>query len=254
MPYYDHEPAGKRKMKKIALILSEYQKELGKSSLKILDVGCGDGHLSAYMASLGHDVCGIDVSSEAIGAATKRYQKEKVEYKVQDVSKMESTYDVVTAFEVCEHVPELPFFLTAIQKRLNQNGLFLVSVPNGWSIEEMIRRVLQHTAFGARLKRFIRGKNILPKSDSQSHADSPHVHFFSLRKWKKVFQSHQFVIVRPIYGVSVFFKQLYYIFLRRSISSNKKTFQFLDRFDENLVKKVPKSFADGWIITMHNQK
>src|SRR5579871_5806045 len=38
---------------------------------RILDLGCGDGALTAKLASLGCDVIGVDASAQQIGAARK---------------------------------------------------------------------------------------------------------------------------------------------------------------------------------------
>ena len=47
----------------------------GVRPCRVLDVGCGEGYISIYLASIGFDVTGIDISGKAIGLA-KKHAKE----------------------------------------------------------------------------------------------------------------------------------------------------------------------------------
>ncbi|MDR1481964.1 MAG: methyltransferase domain-containing protein [Synergistaceae bacterium] len=44
----------------------------GRIRGKILDTGCGPGRTSIYLAKLGYDVTGVDISDNAIGRAARR--------------------------------------------------------------------------------------------------------------------------------------------------------------------------------------
>ncbi|MEA1864462.1 MAG: class I SAM-dependent methyltransferase [Euryarchaeota archaeon] len=46
--------------------------EFGTEKLKILDVGAGNGSLSLLFAEMGHDVVGIDISTEMLAVAKKK--------------------------------------------------------------------------------------------------------------------------------------------------------------------------------------
>ena len=54
-------------------IFDEVKKDLKKlkPNSKILDLGCGTGHLSKFIAALGHDVIGIDPSKKMLSLANK---------------------------------------------------------------------------------------------------------------------------------------------------------------------------------------
>ncbi len=252
LKYYSHEPAGVRKMQKIAEVLELEKKMNNKESLSILDIGCGNGHLAAFMAALGNQVTGIDENNEAVAFAQKQYASEGVVFSNKKLTEFANKFEVITAFEVCEHIPELNNFLNELKNKLNDNGLFLISVPNGWSLEEMVRHLVQHTSWGQKLKSFVRRKNILPKSNTQSNADSPHVHFWSYNKWHKEFTAAGFKIEKT-FKVSWFFKQFYYLGGRRFVKPNSKVFCFLDWLDDKLVRVLPKCWADGWIIVMRKK-
>lgn len=246
--FYAHEPAGVRKQRLIAEVLEREQTRCGKPSLRILDVGCGNGHLSAFMASLGHSVTAIDTAPVAIATARVEYKNLDVRFLVAGIADISEIFDVVTAFEVCEHVSDAKKFVGLLRARLASSALLIISVPNGWSIEENARRFIQHTALGQKIKHWLRRTTALPKCSGQSHADSPHLHFWGAGKWQKIFQSAGFSL-EHIWNVSVFFKQLYYLGLRRFLKPSSVFFRGLDWVDGFLVTCSPRSLADGWIMT-----
>jgi len=90
--------------------------------IKIVDVGCGGGILAESLARVGAQVTGIDASEQLIKLAKyhiklNRDISEKVNYiytTVEDFANKESensTYDVVVASEVLEHVSDPQLFL-----------------------------------------------------------------------------------------------------------------------------------------------
>lgn len=245
--WYAHEPAGARKQRCLAQILAREQKRRGKTSLRVLDVGCGNGNLAAFISSLGHTVAAIDTAPEAVSAARRAYQNLAINFLVADVAQIAETFDVVTAFEVCEHVSVVSDFVENLRSRLVADGLLIISVPNGWSVEELARRFIQHTAFGKKFKQCLRGRALLPKCDAQSSADSPHLHFWGGRQWRKIFRSAGFTLER-VWNVSLFFKQLYYLGGRRLIKPGGAVFTILDSIDSLVARVSPNFLADGWLM------
>ncbi|CAD7767199.1 MAG: Ubiquinone/menaquinone biosynthesis C-methyltransferase UbiE [Candidatus Argoarchaeum ethanivorans] len=53
--------------------------EFGTEKLKILDVGAGNGSLSLLFAEMGHDVVGIDISTEMLAVAKKKAKERGVD-------------------------------------------------------------------------------------------------------------------------------------------------------------------------------
>lgn len=244
--FYSHEPAGMRKMRIIESWLETKAKEIGKTELRILDVGCGNGHLTAFMASRGHKVIGIDESADAIAQAKEKYVGPEF-LQLDSLDSFKEKFDIISAFEVCEHIPPLHDFLESAHNHLADNGSFLMSVPNGWSIEEMLRHFMQHTTVGNALKKQLRATGMLPKSNNQSHADSPHVRFWQYGQWKAAFEVSEFVLAKSA-NVSFVFKQMFYIGLRRFLRPTSSIFQLLDRVDNRLVSLLPRPLADGWLM------
>jgi len=53
---------------------------------KVLDIGCGEGYNSIYLASRGFDVLGIDISKKAIKYAKENAKKFKVKVQFKEMN------------------------------------------------------------------------------------------------------------------------------------------------------------------------
>jgi SAM-dependent methyltransferase len=98
----------------------------------VLDVGCGCGYGASHLAAAGASVLGVDVSPEAIGFAQEHYRRPGLAFAVMDARALavEGPFDVVTCFEVIEHVDDAPRVLDEIAKVLADDGILVVSTPD----------------------------------------------------------------------------------------------------------------------------
>lgn len=106
---------------------------------KVLDVGCGGGILSESMARLSfvEKVQGIDLSTDVLEAAKLHKQKDpiledKLSYNlmaIEDIPKDEK-FDIVTMFEVLEHVDYPSRVLLEGLNRLEVGGWLFLSTIN----------------------------------------------------------------------------------------------------------------------------
>lgn len=100
----------------------------------ILDAACGTGYGSSLMSERGaKKVVGVDISKEATDYCNQHYEKENLEFKIGDCTKLnlaDSHFDVIASFEAIEHIKEADSFLAEIKRVLKKNGLFIVSTPN----------------------------------------------------------------------------------------------------------------------------
>ena len=98
-----------------------------------LDVGCGAGLLCEPLARLGAEVTGIDAAPENIAAAQLHSVSGDlpIDYHVGDLSAVTGQrFDLVTAFEVIEHVTDPAAFVHGLAGALKADGLLLLSTPN----------------------------------------------------------------------------------------------------------------------------
>jgi len=99
----------------------------------VLDTGCGVGYGTDYLAQSASHVVGVDNESEAVEFAVARYRSENTAYLVGDCQRLpfaSRTFDVVTSFELIEHLPDANAYLDEVRRVLRQGGIFLVSTPN----------------------------------------------------------------------------------------------------------------------------
>jgi ubiquinone/menaquinone biosynthesis C-methylase UbiE len=54
-------------------VFAEQVREVGRGESRVWDVGCGPGHVTAFLAGLGLRAAGIDLSGEMIEQAAKRH-------------------------------------------------------------------------------------------------------------------------------------------------------------------------------------
>lgn len=97
---------------------------------KLLDVGCGVGRFCRAASVANWDVTGIDVSKTAIekGKATATFPM--MSCTAEELADSGQVFDVVTAFEVLEHLSAPVNLLDTIQRLLKPGGSFFCSVPN----------------------------------------------------------------------------------------------------------------------------
>lgn len=98
----------------------------------VLDVGCGVGYGSQWLGKSGaRSVLGIDISAEAVEHAQHNYFHPVVRFRAQDASAIEAEggYDLVTCFELIEHIEQQALVLDRIKAALRPNGQLVISTP-----------------------------------------------------------------------------------------------------------------------------
>ena len=99
------------------------------NSKSLLDIGCGEGKFLSLFYGQIQNLVGVDLSEKAISFA--RAFNPGINFHIKHSSDLEENFDVITAIEVLEHIPdnELNDFFSSVYHRLNKNGSFIICVP-----------------------------------------------------------------------------------------------------------------------------
>lgn len=100
----------------------------GRHDLRILDVGCGGGANAAELASHGA-VTACDRSLDALGFARRRGIDRVVAAEGPFLPFRDASFDLVTAYDVLEHVRDDAAFAVELARVLRPGGALALHVP-----------------------------------------------------------------------------------------------------------------------------
>jgi len=100
---------------------------------KYLDLGCGDGSLTVKVAQIlgAQQVYGVDIADEALKEAkSKTIKTARVDLNTDRLPFCDGAFDVVSAFEVIEHLWNIDNMISEVHRVLKTRGLFILTTPN----------------------------------------------------------------------------------------------------------------------------
>jgi 2-polyprenyl-3-methyl-5-hydroxy-6-metoxy-1,4-benzoquinol methylase len=185
--------------------------------LRILDVGCGSGYaVTRFLGRPGDDVLGIDLYEPNIRYARQMLQRPGLQFECRSAETLlavSETYDVIVLADILEHLTDPAAVLRNCRQLLREDGLLLITIPNGFGpfeTESALARapllgplLLRAVEYGvAVLNKFgpLRGKWTEALSevppDLPYNLESRHVQFFTRRRLAALSDSAGFRIVR----------------------------------------------------------
>ena len=106
---------------------------------RLLDVGCATGDFIALMRSYGPwSVVGIELDSNVASLARERYGLEVLNGSVDALDLPPASFDVITLWDVLEHLPDPRVSLHRIATWLRPGGCLVIRTPDAGSLHARI--------------------------------------------------------------------------------------------------------------------
>lgn len=180
------------------------------SGARMLDLACGKGRHSRYLAEKGFDVTGLDISTPNITFA-RQYEFERLAFYQHDmrlpfrINYFDAVMNMFTSFGYFKTDRDHMLTLKNVQKGLKPGGLFLLDYFNSdWVRKNLIRSEVK-TVDGIeyRLKRNIRGRYVFKTveitTDGKHHQFRERVRLFTLADFQSLF-ARVGLVIRRTYG------------------------------------------------------
>jgi 2-polyprenyl-3-methyl-5-hydroxy-6-metoxy-1,4-benzoquinol methylase len=150
---YTHDPRFRRRFEKITSLL---ERMIPVTPGHVLDVGCGTGMFSHYLATKGWNVTAIDASPEMIEEA-RNYELRVTNYELRgeidfqncEIETFElapNSFEVILCLSNLEYIEDDEAAIEKFHQLLKPGGLLIISVPNKAG---MLRKI-EGVVFGIR--------------------------------------------------------------------------------------------------------
>ncbi len=212
-------------------------------SLRILDVGCGNGtQLAMPLIKEGYLLTGVDTDTNSIEHARRLavgYDNAKFLCQRVDELNRSEAFDIVILSEVLEHTKDPLALLKEGVERLASKGIMIVTVPNGYGEFELDSWLFRTF----RLQRLIEffAPNSVTAVGSTDNDENGHVQFFTRGRLEDLFESAGLKIVREA-ASSLFSGPIAGHTLGRSN-------RFIE-WNARAADKLPASFSSGWFYAL----
>ncbi len=236
-------------LKRLRLIIKQILLNAGNRSVestRILDLGCGVGSVILPIASMGYRATGVDVDQSSIEVCNKSNSFSNLAFLVGDgeTLRLEDRFDVVISSEVLEHVLHPELLLKTVGCHLADNGVAVLSVPNGYSLWELVvARFIQKSRFASWLYKSPRLYRSLTGSETPFHSRNVsclHSQFFSFGRVKKLVEANGFRILSTNH-------------LALGVFPEWKAFTFVKKLECKVADYVPHFLAGGWLLAVRKE-
>jgi 2-polyprenyl-3-methyl-5-hydroxy-6-metoxy-1,4-benzoquinol methylase len=97
---------------------------------RMLDVGCSNGQFLDLAQRAGYTTDGVEFSTGVADFARQHFGLNVTNGDIHAVTAPDESYDVITMFDVIEHVPDPLSDMAAAHRLLKPGGIFILSTPN----------------------------------------------------------------------------------------------------------------------------
>jgi 2-polyprenyl-3-methyl-5-hydroxy-6-metoxy-1,4-benzoquinol methylase len=166
---------------------------------RVLDFGAGSLRESFDLATRGFDVTSLDIDADVLASYSSRYNwPEATKHRLiaapdnlfDGLRELEGEkFDLITAFDVLEHLDDPATALGALCRHLTPTGKLFITVPNGRTLFELAFRVDLMIARAT-------GRYMRP--------GEPHLQRNSPAKWRKIIESANLCVVAHELAIGFF--------------------------------------------------
>jgi 2-polyprenyl-3-methyl-5-hydroxy-6-metoxy-1,4-benzoquinol methylase len=211
--------------------------------ISVLDIGCGNGSQLAIPLARdpGLRMTGIDPDAASIEHG-KRLARSSTSLNficasIEDLPD-DNRFDVIILSEVLEHLDQPDEMLRYAKRLLQNNGILIVTVPNGYGEFEIDSWFFRALRLQRVVDRFAPKNEVLAGTDN---SDSGHVQFFTRSRLTKLFQQTGLVTIREGAG-SLLAGPVAGHFVSRS--------RRLVEWNARITDRLPFVLASGWYFAL----
>lgn len=135
-----------------------------KGNESIVDIGCGSGKITAYLAQKTcGEVIGVDFSPDMIDYATEQYKDFKnlsfIRHNAETFST--SNNDIITAFSSLHWMSNQKKVFCLVSSSLKNNGFFIATIAYKNSEQDTLLEALQKTVLSDRWMAYLSSENLV---------------------------------------------------------------------------------------------
>ena len=108
---------------------------------RVLDLGCGTGHLTAEIAARGADVIGVDSSPSMVALARQNFPKLRFQLCDARDFRFEKPFDAVFSNAVLHWIPEAGRVAASVARALKPGGRFVLEMGVKRNVERIVMGV-----------------------------------------------------------------------------------------------------------------
>lgn len=238
-------------MKRLSFVVNEVEqytkdKNCPPASIKILDVGCGNGTITLPLGMYGYNIVGIDVDEDSIAAAKKRNDFPNVFLDFTDIDTINEDFDVILCTQVLEHLEYPDKLIKKMVSRLKADGIMILTIPNGYGLSEIVGRVSKVIK---QIIQLLFGKSISRRSLTTC-SKTPHIQFFTQKRFILLCEDAGLRLIKTANHTFILSAMPFNII---SINLPKNLRRKIEEIDGKIADFLPPAFACGWYFVFRRK-